>query len=557
MVVPVPARYTAAEVANHNSFSDCWVSLRGKVYDVTSFLQQHPGGPQALAQQGRAGADVTAAFEQKNHSATAHAILKSLYLGELEDEHQPAPLLASANQGSMLNKSNTRTNLHQILGHPYQDGGNLEETMGGSFRLDDSGCKWHAMRRAAILEAHPEISDLMTPEPKTVVWIVFITVLHCLGCLAAQWTDSFVAAALMAYTLGAFCKMYQFGMAHELCHGNVAHALERYKGSKAFLMHLCAVPACNNLVHDYYTWMHLGHHSLFGSLDIRATLRDVLLDQHLDGDLISVNVMKLVVKGLFTNMRGSWRVGAFLAAFHRAPYVRLLIFDNSIHLLHGISCLTYSCFCGIGFILLAPLLILFPHRIRQILRDGHGPGGSIESQPLSDDEASSMLSIMWHITGHFWCWFTIDILLIWAGPRTSHAIHLACAYLFLSELFYSGFLFHPYMAFWLGTHGTGSGDFDVKDVEPSRGQHEVKPSMPSISCQPTMSTYSWMFAAATANLTYHVEHHDFPKCPWTKLPQITALAPEFYLKLRRSRGFFHTLQQYLQHGHSWRYGCLD
>lgn len=27
---------------------------------------------------------------------------------------------------------------------------------------------------------------------------------------------------------------------------------------------------------------------------------------------------------------------------------------------------------------------------------------------------------------------------------------------------------------------------------------------------------------------YHNEHHDFPSVPWTRLPKLRALAPEFY-----------------------------
>lgn len=31
--------YTAEEVKSHNSSSDCWVIFKGKVYDVTHFLE--------------------------------------------------------------------------------------------------------------------------------------------------------------------------------------------------------------------------------------------------------------------------------------------------------------------------------------------------------------------------------------------------------------------------------------------------------------------------------------------------------------------------------------
>jgi sphingolipid delta-4 desaturase len=33
------------------------------------------------------------------------------------------------------------------------------------------------------------------------------------------------------------------------------------------------------------------------------------------------------------------------------------------------------------------------------------------------------------------------------------------------------------------------------------------------------------------NVGYHVEHHDFPMVPWTRLPLIRKMAPEFYENL--------------------------
>lgn len=32
------------EFIKHNVETDCWVSVRGKVYDVTSWVPKHPGG---------------------------------------------------------------------------------------------------------------------------------------------------------------------------------------------------------------------------------------------------------------------------------------------------------------------------------------------------------------------------------------------------------------------------------------------------------------------------------------------------------------------------------
>jgi cytochrome b involved in lipid metabolism len=40
--------YTLEEVSKHTSEDDCWIVIHGKVYDVTDFLDSHPGGPEYL-----------------------------------------------------------------------------------------------------------------------------------------------------------------------------------------------------------------------------------------------------------------------------------------------------------------------------------------------------------------------------------------------------------------------------------------------------------------------------------------------------------------------------
>jgi L-lactate dehydrogenase (cytochrome) len=52
---------SAQEVSKHNKREDCWVIIHGKVYDLTNFLPEHPGGIKVILNQ--AGKDATAAFD--------------------------------------------------------------------------------------------------------------------------------------------------------------------------------------------------------------------------------------------------------------------------------------------------------------------------------------------------------------------------------------------------------------------------------------------------------------------------------------------------------------
>lgn len=63
--------YTAEEVAKHNTAEDCWSIVDGNVYDLTDWVNQHPGGAGAISKM--CGTDATQAFQGKHGGAEGPA----------------------------------------------------------------------------------------------------------------------------------------------------------------------------------------------------------------------------------------------------------------------------------------------------------------------------------------------------------------------------------------------------------------------------------------------------------------------------------------------------
>jgi cytochrome b involved in lipid metabolism len=40
--------YTMSDVSKHNNQNDCWTTVNGKVYEVTKWISEHPGGAKAI-----------------------------------------------------------------------------------------------------------------------------------------------------------------------------------------------------------------------------------------------------------------------------------------------------------------------------------------------------------------------------------------------------------------------------------------------------------------------------------------------------------------------------
>ncbi|XP_004600619.2 cytochrome b5 type B [Sorex araneus] len=73
--------YRLSEVAKRNSAKEIWLVIHGRVYDITRFLNEHPGGEEVLLEQ--AGADASESFEDVGHSLDAREMLKQYYIGDV------------------------------------------------------------------------------------------------------------------------------------------------------------------------------------------------------------------------------------------------------------------------------------------------------------------------------------------------------------------------------------------------------------------------------------------------------------------------------------------
>ncbi|MBW0562908.1 hypothetical protein O181_102623 [Austropuccinia psidii MF-1] len=79
-----PRIFLPQDLQNHKLPNDCWVSFQSKVYDISSFLADHPGGQDILLEY--AGKDLGQSMQDSNHhlhSQSAYEILEEFQIGIL------------------------------------------------------------------------------------------------------------------------------------------------------------------------------------------------------------------------------------------------------------------------------------------------------------------------------------------------------------------------------------------------------------------------------------------------------------------------------------------
>lgn len=78
-------RFTWAEIIKHDKRNDCWAVINGKVYDLTKFINIHPGGDMILD---GAGGECTPMWYSYHQSTTiTNGPPAKYYIGDVQDYH--------------------------------------------------------------------------------------------------------------------------------------------------------------------------------------------------------------------------------------------------------------------------------------------------------------------------------------------------------------------------------------------------------------------------------------------------------------------------------------
>ncbi|KIJ69843.1 hypothetical protein HYDPIDRAFT_104471 [Hydnomerulius pinastri MD-312] len=102
---------TYADLQANNSKDSLYVLLHGKVYDVTKFIDEHPGGDEVILAEG--GKDATEAFEDVGHSDEARELLPAMLIGEFEKD------------GALKLKSTTTSSSSAAVSNAVEQGSNI------------------------------------------------------------------------------------------------------------------------------------------------------------------------------------------------------------------------------------------------------------------------------------------------------------------------------------------------------------------------------------------------------------------------------------------------
>lgn len=197
-----PAEYSLAELKKHNTEDDCWIAVEGGVYDVTGFLDEHPGGGSMLMSV--AGTDATGTFKSIHKDYVLKLFGKEYLIGKLvltaadlveaavelpEDafqadsgDLQPSefPAWNSGGTAGTLPAERDRATFEVEVMTNLLDGGVEETERRRSANAPQTPCSVlpSCMRRGLILSSSPRLASLNEPSNTDIVVVHWIIQLH-------------------------------------------------------------------------------------------------------------------------------------------------------------------------------------------------------------------------------------------------------------------------------------------------------------------------------------------------------------------------------------------
>ncbi|KAK1569625.1 cytochrome b2 [Colletotrichum navitas] len=87
------ATISLTDLGKHNKETDCWIAVHSKVWDITNFINEHPGGPSALLK--CAGSNATRIFDEVHAPDILEELPDEKFIGILQDATPDAVATAS------------------------------------------------------------------------------------------------------------------------------------------------------------------------------------------------------------------------------------------------------------------------------------------------------------------------------------------------------------------------------------------------------------------------------------------------------------------------------
>ncbi|KAM6279328.1 cytochrome b5 reductase 4-like isoform 3-T3 [Porphyrio hochstetteri] len=110
---------TEDELAKHNKKEDCWICIRGFVYNVTPYREYHPGGEDELMK--AAGTDGTDLFDQVHRWVNYESMLKECLVGRMAVKPIAAPKEFSSTLSEEKKQLNGMLPEKKVLGASAKD----------------------------------------------------------------------------------------------------------------------------------------------------------------------------------------------------------------------------------------------------------------------------------------------------------------------------------------------------------------------------------------------------------------------------------------------------